>query len=60
MRQLEEPATDKKDEKSIRQVRIRHSDLNRSDPDPLLRYWVKQNDLARPVRDELHPDYLCS
>ena len=30
VRQLEEPAMDKKDEKSIRQIRIRHSDLNQS------------------------------
>ena len=33
VRQLEEPTNDKKDEKAIRQIRIRHSDLNRSDPD---------------------------
>ena len=53
VRQLEEPAMDKKDEKSIRQIRIRHSDLNRSDPDPLL------YDLAGPVRDELQRHYLA-
>ena len=48
---------DKKDEKSIRQIRIRHSDLNRNDPDPFFRYWIKLYDLAGPVRDELHPGY---
>ena len=58
VRQLEEPFPDKKDEKSIRQIRIRHSDLNRDDPDPFLRYWIKIYDLAGPVRDTLHPGYL--
>ena len=33
VRQLEESTNDKKDEKAIRQIRISHSDLNRSDPD---------------------------
>ena len=56
VRQLEEPAMDKK---SIRQIIIRHSGLNCSDPDPFLRYWIKQYDLAGPVRDELHPGYLA-
>ena len=55
VRKLDEPAMDKKDEKSIWQIRIRHSDLNRNDPDPFLRYWIKLYDLAGPVRDELHP-----
>ena len=32
VRQLEELSNEKKDEKSIRQIRIRHSDFNRSDP----------------------------
>ena len=50
---------DKKDGKFIRQIRIRHSDLNCSDPDPFLRYWIKLYDLAGPVRDELHPGYLA-
>jgi hypothetical protein len=59
VRQLEEPSPDKKDEKSIRQIRIRHSDLNRDDPDPFLRYWIKLYDLAGPVRDALHPGYLA-
>ena len=47
VRQLEEPTIDKKDEKSIRQIRIRHSDLNRSDPGPFLRYWINLYDLGR-------------
>ena len=38
VRQLEEPSMDKKEEKSIRQIRIRHLDLNRSDTDPFLHY----------------------
>jgi len=59
VRQLEEPALDKKDEKSIRQIRIRHSDLNRNDSDPFLRYWIKVYDLAGPIRDALHPGYLA-
>ena len=50
-------AIDKKDEKSIRRIRIRHSDLNRSDPDPFLRYWTSCT--IWPVRDELHPGYLA-
>ena len=37
VRQLEEPSNEKK-MKSIRQIRIRHYDLNRSDSDPFLRY----------------------
>ena len=48
VRQLEEPAMDKKEEKSIRLIRIRHSDHNRNDPDLFLRYWIKLYDL--PVR----------
>jgi len=62
VRQLEEPSMDKKDKKSIRQIRIRHSDLNRNNPDPFLRYWIKLYDLAGLVRDELHPGYsaMCS
>jgi len=50
---------DKKEEKSIRRIRIQHSDLNRSDEDPFLRYWIKLYDLAGPVRDELDPGYLA-
>ena len=45
---------DKKDE-----IKIRHSDLNRNDPEPFLRYWIKQYDLTGPVRDELNPGYLA-
>ena len=59
MRHLEEPSNEKKDEKAIRQIRIRHSDLNRSDPDPFLRYWIKLYDMAGPVRDESHSGYLA-
>ena len=55
---LEEPAIDKKEEKSIRKIRIRHSYLNRSNSDPFLRYWIKLYDLAGPVRDEIHPGYF--
>jgi 5-formaminoimidazole-4-carboxamide-1-beta-D-ribofuranosyl 5'-monophosphate synthetase len=36
-RQLEDPSVDKKEEKSIRQIRIRHSDLNTGHQDPFLR-----------------------
>ena len=50
VRQLEEPAIDKKDKKLMRQIRIRHSDLNHSDPDPFLRYWIKLYDLVGSVR----------
>ena len=53
VRQVEEPVIDKMDEKSIRQIRVRHSDLNRNDPDPFLRYWIKLYDLSEPIRDEL-------
>ena len=49
--QLEEPSNDRKDKKSIRQIRIRHSDLNRSDPGVFLRYWIKVYDLVGLVRD---------
>ena len=34
VRQLEEPSSEKQDEKSIRQIRIRHSGLNSGDYDP--------------------------
>ena len=40
VRQLEAPSAETKDEKSIRQIRIRHSDLNRGYHDPCLRYWI--------------------
>ena len=40
-RQFEDPSVDKKEEKSIRQIRIRHSDLNTGYHDPFLRYWIK-------------------
>ena len=50
---------DKMEEKSIRQIRIRHSDLNFSDEDPFLHYWIKLYDLAEPVRDEQYPGYLA-
>ena len=52
VRQLEETSMGKKEKKSIRQIRIRHLDLNRSDADPFLRYWIKLYDLAGPVRDD--------
>ena len=45
--------------KEIRQIKIRHSDLNRSDPDPFLRYWIKVYDLAGLVRDAADPGYLA-
>ena len=57
--QPEEPEIDKKDEKAIRQIKIWHSDLNRSDPDSFLRYRIKLYDLAGLVRDELYPSYLA-
>ena len=37
----EEPSSKKKDEKSIRDIGMRHSDLNSRDYDPFLRYWIK-------------------
>ena len=58
VRQLEEPSNDKKEEKAIRQIRIRHSELNRSDPELFIQYWIKVYDLAGPVRDG-HPGYLA-
>ena len=64
MRQIEEPAIDMKEEKSIGKIRILHSDLNLSDPDPFLHYWIKLLDQAigssyGSVRDELHSGYLA-
>ena len=50
VRQLEEPSAEKKHEKSIRQIRIRHSDLNSGEYDPLLRYWIKIYYLSGPRR----------
>ena len=58
-RQLEDPSVDKKEDKSIRQIRIRHSDLNTGYQDPFLRYWIKIYDLSGPVRDRTHPGYLA-
>jgi len=52
-------STRKKDKKSIRQIRIRLLDFNRSYPNPFLRYCIKLYDLAGPIRDELHPGYLA-
>ena len=52
LRQLEEPSLEKKDDKSIRQIRIRQSEP-RSDSDPFLCYWVKVYD-----RYLSHPGYL--
>ena len=57
--QLEDPAADDKDEKSIRQIRIRHSDLNSGEYDPFLRCWITIYDLSGPVRDPAHPGYLA-
>ena len=57
-RQLEARQEGKDEEKSIRQIRIRHSDLNTSYQDPFLRYWIKIHDLSGPVRDLTHPGYL--
>ena len=57
-RQLEARSVDKDEEKSIRQIRIRHSDLNTGYHDPFLRYWIKIYDLSGPVRDPTHPGYL--
>jgi len=48
VRQLEDPA-EKKDEKSIRQIRIRHSDSG--EYDPFLCYRIKIYDLSGPFRD---------
>ena len=59
LRQLEEPSNEKMDKKAMRQIRIRHLDLNRSIPDPFLRCWIKLYDLSGPVREELHPGYLA-
>ena len=52
-RQLEARQEGKDEEISIRQIRIRHSDLNTSYQDPFLRYWIKIHDLSGPVRDLL-------
>ena len=59
VRQLEDPSTEKKDEKSIRQIRIRHSDLNNGYHDPFIRYWIKIYDLSGPARDPTHPGDLA-
>ena len=59
VRQLKDPSADKKDEKSIRQIRIRHSDLNSVYHDPFLRYWIKIYDLSGPARDPTHLGYLA-
>ena len=48
VRNLEEPSAEKKDDKSIRQIRISHSDINSGEYDPFLRYWIKIYDLSRP------------
>jgi len=58
VRQLEGPSIYKKNDKSIRQIRIRHSDLNSGDYDPFLWYGIKIHDLSGPVRDPTHPGYL--
>ena len=59
VRQLEEPSAEKKDNKSIRQIRIRHSDLKSGAYNPFLRYWIKIYNLSGPVRDPAHPGYLA-
>jgi len=59
VRQLEDPAAEKKDEKSIRQIRIRHLDLNSGYHDPFLRYWIKIYDLSETARDPTYPGYLA-
>ena len=50
VRQLEDPKDEKKDERSIRQIRIRHSDNNSEYHDPFLRYWIMIYDLSGPAR----------
>ena len=49
---------DEKVDKSIRQIRIRHSDFNTGYQDPILRYWIKIYHLSGPVGDRTHPGYL--
>ena len=51
LRQLEDPSVEKKKEKLIRQIRIRHSDLNCGNYDPFLRHWIKIYDLSGQVCD---------
>jgi hypothetical protein len=58
-RKLEDPSLDKKEGKSIRHIRIRHSDHNTGYHDPFLRYWIKIYDLSGLVRDHTHPGYLA-
>ena len=43
VRKVEEPVADKavEEPKSIRQIRIRFSDLTAEDNDPFIRYWIK-------------------
>ena len=59
VRQLKDRSAEKNEEKSIRQIRIRHSDLNSGYHDPFLRYWIKIYDLLGPARDPTHPGYLA-
>jgi len=60
VRQLEEQSAEKMNEKSIRQIRIRHSDLNNGYHDPFLCYCIKINDLSGPACDRVVIWFRCS
>ena len=49
VRKVEKPVADKavEDPKSIRQIRIRFSDLTAEDNDPFIRYWMVLNTMSR-------------